>query len=56
MTVNGSQRLKSLSFPFDVFNCGCFLAWFSLGEALLSSDHSEVEKEACGYGTNHKSP
>lgn len=48
MTANGSQRLKSLSFPLDGFSCGRFLAWFSLGEALLSSDRSEVEKEACG--------
>lgn len=38
MTANGNQRLKSLSFPLDGFSCGRFLAWFSLGEALLSSD------------------
>lgn len=56
MTANGSQRLKSLSFPLEAFSYGCFLAWFSLGEALLSSDLSEAEREACGYGTNHKSP
>lgn len=56
MTANGNQRLKSLSFPLDGFKCGCFPAWFSLSEALLSSDHSEVENEACGYDTNHKSP
>lgn len=47
---------KDLSFPLACFKCGRFLAWFSPDEGLLSSDRSEIEREAYGYGTNHKSP
>lgn len=46
----------SLSLPLARFKCGRFLAWFSPDEGLLGSDCSEMEREAYGYGTNHKSP
>lgn len=54
MTANGSQRQNK--FPLACFKCGRFLAWFPPVEGLFGSGGSETEREAYGYGTDHKSP